>query len=87
MLTKQVALDYAKEKIHCNALAPGFLASAMTQNLQGDEESKEKIEKQHPFGETLGRVEDVAKAAVFLASDDAAWITGGEYSSHWKCSC
>ena len=87
MLTKQVALDYAKEKIHCNALAPGFLASAMTQNLQGDEESKEKIEKQHPFGEALGRVEDVAKAAIFLASDDAAWITGGECLSRWKCLC
>lgn len=78
MLTKQVALDYAKDKIHCNALAPGFLASAMTQNLQGDEESLERIETSHPFGSRLGRVEDVARAALFLASDDAAWITGGE---------
>lgn len=78
MLTKQVALDYAWEKIHCNALCPGFLDSAMTQNLQGEEETRKGIERKHPFGEILGRLEDVARAAVFLASDDAAWITGGE---------
>lgn len=78
MLTKQVALDYAREKIHCNALCPGFLDSAMTQNLQGEEETRKGIERKHPFGEILGRLEDVARAAVFLASDDAAWITGGE---------
>lgn len=87
MLTKQVALDYAKEKIHCNALCPGFLDSAMTQNLQGDQGSRERIEQQHPFGETLGKVDDVAKAAVFLASDDAAWITGGEWPSSGILSC
>jgi NAD(P)-dependent dehydrogenase (short-subunit alcohol dehydrogenase family) len=78
MLTKQVALDYAKEKIHCNALCPGFLDSAMTENLKGEEEVREGIERKHPFGERLGKVEDVAKAAVFLASDDAVWITGGK---------
>jgi NAD(P)-dependent dehydrogenase (short-subunit alcohol dehydrogenase family) len=81
MLTKQVALDYAQQKIHCNALAPGFLSSSMTQNLQNDGESLERISAAHPFGGQLGKVEDVARAAVFLASDDAAWITGGECSS------
>ena len=76
MLTKQVALDYAPQRIHCNALAPGFLDSSMTRNLQGDREDLAKIKASHPFGGALGKVEDVARAAVFLASDDAKWITG-----------
>ncbi|KAK5136862.1 hypothetical protein LTR08_001784 [Meristemomyces frigidus] len=75
MLTKQVALDYAPHRIHCNALCPGFLRTAMTQNLQNDPLAQAEIDKAHPFG-GMGRVEDVAKAAVFLASDDVAWITG-----------
>ena len=76
MLTKQIALDYAKDLVHCNALCPGFLETSMTQNLQNQEDVLQEIRGKHPFGETLGKVEDVAKAAVFLASDDAAWITG-----------
>jgi NAD(P)-dependent dehydrogenase (short-subunit alcohol dehydrogenase family) len=76
MLTKQIALDYAKDLIHCNALCPGFLDTSMTQNLQGQEEVLAEIQSKHPLGGKLGKVEDVAKAAVFLASDDAAWITG-----------
>ncbi|KAI9690795.1 MAG: hypothetical protein M1822_008414 [Bathelium mastoideum] len=74
-LTKQVALDYAPHRIHCNALCPGFLRTTMTQNLQSNPEELKKISDAHPFG-GMGIVEDVAKAAVFLASDDAAWVTG-----------
>ena len=91
-LTKQVALDYASKRIHCNALCPGcktlllsrsrhlidfhaVLRTTMTQNLQSNPEELKKISDAHPFG-GMGSVEDVAKAAVFLASDDAAWITG-----------
>ncbi|KPI42461.1 2-(R)-hydroxypropyl-CoM dehydrogenase [Cyphellophora attinorum] len=76
MLTKQIALDYAKDQIHANALCPGFLETSMTQNLQGEPETKREIELKHPFGERLGDARDVAKTAVFLASDDAAWVTG-----------
>jgi len=76
MLTKQIALDYAKDLIHCNALCPGFLDTSMTQNLQTEESVLADIQSKHPLGGTLGKVEDVARAAVFLASDDAAWITG-----------
>lgn len=76
MLTKQIALDYAKDRIHANALCPGFLETGMTQNLQSQPEALEDIKNSHPFGCELGKVEDVARAAVFLASDDAAWITG-----------
>ncbi|KAI7272283.1 hypothetical protein KC345_g7116 [Hortaea werneckii] len=74
-LTKQVALDYAEQRIHCNALCPGFLKTAMTQNLQNDGRMLAEITKAHPFG-GMGDPEDVARAAVFLASEDAAWVTG-----------
>lgn len=77
MLTKQIALDYAADKIHANALCPGFLETSMTQNLQGDVEAKRGIEEKHPLGGGgLGDVRDVARAAVFLAGDDARWVTG-----------
>lgn len=74
-LTKQVALDYASEKIRCNAICPGFLQTTMTQNLQGDPEARKKIDQAHPLG-GMGVVEDVARSVVFLASGDAGWITG-----------
>ncbi|KAF2172544.1 hypothetical protein M409DRAFT_35571 [Zasmidium cellare ATCC 36951] len=74
-LTKQVALDYAANRIHCNAIAPGFLRTIMTQNLQNDPDKFAEINKAHPFG-GMGSPGDVAKAALFLVSDDVAWITG-----------
>lgn len=85
-LTKQVALDYAKDRIHVNAICPGFLRTTMTQNLQNDAEKQAEIDKAHPFG-GMGTVEDVAKAVLFFASDDVGWVHGvnlpvdGEYSS------
>jgi NAD(P)-dependent dehydrogenase (short-subunit alcohol dehydrogenase family) len=75
MLTKQVALDYAPDRIHCNALCPGFLKTSMTQNLQSQPESLATINASHPLG-GMGDPEDVARAAVFLASDDVKWMTG-----------
>jgi NAD(P)-dependent dehydrogenase (short-subunit alcohol dehydrogenase family) len=74
-LTKQIALDYAKDGIRCNAICPGFLKTTMTQNLQNDEEKRAEVDRAHPLG-GMGDVRDVAKAAVFLASEDAAWVTG-----------
>ncbi len=75
MLTKQVALDYAEDRIHCNALCPGFLQTSMTQNLRGQPEVLREIEAKHPLG-GMGKVEDVARMAVVLASEDVRWMTG-----------
>ena len=75
MLTKQVALDYAEDRIHCNALCPGFLQTSMTQNLNSEPEVFREISSKHPFG-GMGKVEDVARMAVVLASDDVRWMTG-----------
>ncbi|MCJ1271349.1 hypothetical protein MMC22_011249 [Lobaria immixta] len=74
-LTKQVAVDYAKDRIHCNALCPGFTKTAMTKVNYEDPAVSAHMVATTPWGE-WGNVADVAKGAVFLASDDAAWVTG-----------
>jgi NAD(P)-dependent dehydrogenase (short-subunit alcohol dehydrogenase family) len=75
MLTKQVALDYAQDRIHCNALCPGFLHTSMTQNLRSQPDVLTTIDGMHQLG-GMGRVEDVARMAVVLASEDVRWMTG-----------
>jgi NAD(P)-dependent dehydrogenase (short-subunit alcohol dehydrogenase family) len=78
-MTKQIALDYAQDEIHCNAICPGFLDTAMTQSVQNTAETMEAVTRSHPWGANggkLGKPEHVASNAVFLASDDAKWLTG-----------
>jgi NAD(P)-dependent dehydrogenase (short-subunit alcohol dehydrogenase family) len=74
-ITRQVAVDYAKDRIHCNALNPGFTRTPMIKNFLAVEEVNKYIEGLHPWGR-LGQAEDIARAAVFLASGDASWVTG-----------
>jgi 3-oxoacyl-[acyl-carrier protein] reductase len=72
-LTKAVARELASRNITCNAVAPGFIETAMTEAL-GDE-FKQNAVKQIPLGRA-GTVDDVANAVAFLASDEASYITG-----------
>jgi len=72
-LTMAIAREIGSRNITCNAVAPGFIETAMTAGL-GDE-FKETAVKQIPLGR-VGSVDDVANAVNFLASDDAAYITG-----------
>ena len=72
-LTKSVARELSTRGITCNAIAPGFIETEMTANL--DEKSSESLKNQIPL-QRLGTVADVAKAAVFLASDQSDYITG-----------
>ncbi|KAK5175381.1 uncharacterized protein LTR77_000520 [Saxophila tyrrhenica] len=74
-LTKQIALDYAPHRIHVNSICPGFLRTTMTQNLQNDPKLQAEIDSRHPFG-GMGDTDDVAKAVLFLASDDCGWVQG-----------
>lgn len=72
-LTKTVAREYANRGINVNAVAPGFIDTAMTQALTQD--VRDNLAKQIPMGR-LGTSEDVADAVKFLASDKANYITG-----------
>ncbi len=72
-LTKTLAREYAGRQVTVNAVAPGFIDTAMTQSLSA--EVKETLQKQIPLGR-LGLPSDVAEGVRFLASDAAAYITG-----------
>lgn len=74
-MTRTVALDLAPWRIHCNVLCPGFTNTAMIKPLVDDEATHARLGAMHPF-KGLGEPEDIAKAAVFLAGDDASWVTG-----------
>jgi len=72
-LTKAVAKELASRGITCNAIAPGFIKTEMTEVLP--EEAKQRLSSAIPMG-TLGEPRDVAHAALFLVSDAARYITG-----------
>lgn len=72
-LTKTMAAEVAKRNITVNAVAPGFIQTSMTEEL--DEKVKEKYMEMIPLGK-YGEVSDVAEAVAFLASDRAKYITG-----------
>lgn len=72
-LTMAIAREVGSRNITCNAVAPGFIETAMTTVL-GDE-FKQNAVKQIPLGR-VGTPEDVASAVAFLASDEASYITG-----------
>lgn len=70
-LTKSVARELASRGITCNAVAPGFIQTDMTENLGDNNPLLNNI----PLGR-MGKPEDIAAAVAFLASDSAAYITG-----------
>ncbi|MDA0204258.1 MAG: SDR family oxidoreductase [Acidobacteria bacterium] len=74
-LTKNMALDYAHEGIRVNAVCPGFVDTGMTKGLFADAQKAERIRLMHPLGR-FATADDIAAAVAFLASDDAAFITG-----------
>ncbi len=72
-LTKSIARELASRNITCNAVAPGFVATAMTEKMT--DAARQSLAMQIPL-ERLGAPEDVAAAVAFLASDEASYITG-----------
>ena len=74
-LTKDMANALGKHGIRINALCPGFIYTAMTRTLTEDPDWLRQMEAMEPLGR-LGQPGEVARAALFLASDDASFITG-----------
>jgi NAD(P)-dependent dehydrogenase (short-subunit alcohol dehydrogenase family) len=74
-LTRDMAVHFAREGVRVNALCPGFVETAMTRALTEDAERRRFLEARHPMGR-LARPEEIARAALFLASDEASFITG-----------
>ena len=72
-LTKTLAREYASRGVTVNAVAPGFIETDMTSGLP--EQAKQSIVAQTPLGRQ-GTAEEVAAAVIFLASDEAAYVTG-----------
>ncbi|CAI3937756.1 NAD(P)-dependent dehydrogenase [Commensalibacter communis] len=72
-MSKSLALEISSRGITVNVVAPGFIETAMTDQLS--EAQREKLLEQIPCGR-MGKVEDIAAAVTYLASDEAQWITG-----------
>ena len=73
--TRTLAIDSARKNIRVNCLCPGFVATNFTKALTDDPQTNAFLEELHPMGR-LGRPEEIANAALYLASDDAGYVTG-----------
>jgi NAD(P)-dependent dehydrogenase (short-subunit alcohol dehydrogenase family) len=75
-LTQGIAVRYGAHGIRCNAIAPGTIRTPVwTERVARDPKVFERLVKWYPLGR-VGEPDDVANAAMFLASDEASWITG-----------
>ncbi len=80
-MTKIAAKELGKSGIRVNSIHPGFIRTDMTAEFPAfsDDNAKEKTERSIPIGR-LGEPEDIARVALFLASEDSAYCTGQEYA-------
>ena len=72
-LTRNMALDYAADKVRVNCLCPGFVNTPLLASMPP--ERRARLAALHPLGR-MGEPEDIAPMALFLISDQASWITG-----------
>jgi 3-oxoacyl-[acyl-carrier protein] reductase len=75
MFTKAIAVEYARKHIRCNSVNPGIINSGMIKPYLDDPQARKVIEERIPLVR-IGEPRDVANAVLFLASDEANWITG-----------
>jgi len=74
-MTRELAVEYARRGIRANALCPGPIQTPLLEELLADPDRRARRMVHIPMGR-LGRAEELAKAALFLASDDASFVTG-----------
>ena len=87
-LTRSVANELAEQNIRVNCICPGFIATPLAANApigtRGRDAAEERMQKMRELSggaqplQRVGEASDIAKAALFLASDDSAWVTGTE---------
>lgn len=75
-MTREIAVEYARAGIRCNALCPGPIDTPLLAELLADPVQRQRRFVHIPMGR-LGKAEELAKAALFLASDDSSFMTGG----------
>ena len=75
LLTKCWALEYAKDKIRVNCICPGVVDTDMTKPFLKTQKDKEFMDNEHPIGR-IGQPQEIGKAVLYFASDDASWTTG-----------
>ena len=74
-LTRNLGVNLAADNIRVNCICPGYIWTDMTESLTKDPDTARRLESLHPMGR-LGQPEDIANAALFLASDDSSYMTG-----------
>ena len=74
-LTKSVALEYAKQNVRVNAVAPGAIETRMFRDFATAPEVRQMLESAHPIGR-IGRPEEIASTVIWLCSNDASFVTG-----------
>ena len=75
MFTKSIAVEYARRNIRCNCVNPGIINSGMIKPYLDDPQARKVLEERLPLAR-IGEPLDVANAALYLASDEASWVTG-----------
>jgi NAD(P)-dependent dehydrogenase (short-subunit alcohol dehydrogenase family) len=74
-MTREIAVEYARQGIRANSLCPGPIATPMLEELMSDPARRQRRMVHIPMGR-LGQAEELAKAALFLASDESSYMTG-----------